>query len=121
MKQAIADEVQKQLAASQTAAANPQAANTQTAPSDGQVPDALSPSERVFVVASEIDTALPNGQECGLTGGDVLMRLTDTPDDNQNVNCQRPEQQEGGLRHRPDRSSFRQRPPGNAQSFPGAA
>jgi hypothetical protein len=81
VKQAIADEVQQQLAAEKAAAANPQAA-----PTSAQVPDALNPAERVFVVATNLDvTAADSGQECSLTPGDVVMRLSDTPDDNQNV------------------------------------
>ena len=81
VKQAIADEVQRQLAAENAAAANPQAA-----PSNDQVPDALNPAERVFVVASNLDVTAPDsGQQCSLTPGDVVMRLSDTPDDNQNV------------------------------------
>jgi hypothetical protein len=105
VKQAIADEVQRQIAAEQAAAANPQggnpqgdnpqaanpqgdttqATNTPPAPGPDQVPDALNPAERVFVVSSSIDVTPAGGQECGLTAGDVLMRLSDTPDDNQNV------------------------------------
>jgi hypothetical protein len=81
VKQAIADEVQQQLAAEKAAAASPQAA-----PSSAQVPDALNPGERVFVVATPLDvTAPPAGQECGLTVMDVVMRLSDTPDGNQKV------------------------------------
>jgi hypothetical protein len=81
VKQAIADEVRQQLAAEQAAAANPQAA-----PSSDQVPDALNPGERVFVVATTLDVTVPaSGQECSLTPGDVVMRLSDTPDANQNV------------------------------------
>jgi len=81
VKQAIADEVRQQLAAEQAAAANPQAE-----PSSDQLPDALNPGERVFVVASTLDVTAPDsGQECSLTPGDVVMRLSDTPDDNQNV------------------------------------
>jgi len=50
------------------------------------VPDALNPAERVFVVASNLDVTVPaSGQECSLTAGDVVMRLSDTPDANQNV------------------------------------
>ena len=81
VKQAIADEVQAQLAAERAAAANPQAA-----PSGAEVPDALNPAERIFVVASNLEvTATASGQECSLTPGDVVMRLSDTPDGNQNV------------------------------------
>jgi hypothetical protein len=80
VKQAIADEVQRQLAAQQGAAANPQAAPT------AAVPDALNPAERVFVVSSSLDVGVAgSGQECSLTAGDVVMRLADTPDANQNV------------------------------------
>jgi hypothetical protein len=83
VKQAIADEVQRQLAAQQAAAANPQAP---VAPTGAEVPDALNPAERVFVVATNLDvTVASSGQECGLTPGDVVMRLSDTPDNNQNV------------------------------------
>ena len=79
VKQMIADEVQRQLATEQAAGANPQAA-----PSSAQVPDALNPAERVFVVASNLDvTAQASG--CSLTPGDVVMRLSDAPDGNQNV------------------------------------
>jgi hypothetical protein len=83
VKQAIAYEVQQEIQAEQ-AEANPQTA-PQIRPGEQQVPDALNPAQRVFVVASDIDTALPSGQECTLTGGDVVMRLGDAPDANQNV------------------------------------
>jgi len=81
VKQAIADEVQQQLAAEQSAAANPQ-----DLPTNDQGPDALNPAERVFVVGSSLDVvAVASNQECSLTAGDVLTRLDDTPDENQNV------------------------------------
>jgi hypothetical protein len=91
VKQAIADEVRQQLADEQGAAPNPQgagpqAASPQAGPTGDQVPDALNPSERVFVVASNLDlTTVGSGQECSVTAGDVLMRLSDTPDGNQDV------------------------------------
>jgi hypothetical protein len=82
LKQMIADEVQQQLAAEKAAAANTQ----QAAPSSAQVPDALNPAERIFVVASNLDVTAPDGgQECSLTPGDVVMRMSDTPDATQNV------------------------------------
>jgi hypothetical protein len=43
------------------------------------VPPALDPARRAFVVDNSI-TVVSDGQECQLTGGDVLTRLTDTPD-----------------------------------------
>ena len=84
IKQAIADEVQRQLAAEKASAAAPQQAAPP--PTADQVPDALNPAERVFVVASSLDVTVPaSGQECSLTAGDVVMRLSDAPDANQNV------------------------------------
>jgi len=80
VKHMIAEEVKSQLAAERTAAANPQ----QPAPR-GQVPDALNPAERVFIVSSSLDVAAADDQECALTPGDVVMRVTDSPDENQNV------------------------------------
>jgi len=93
VKQAIADEVQQQLATEQAAAQNvnpqsvqPQFPNPPVAPGNELVPEALNPSERVFVVAATLDVTTPGGgHECGLTAGDVVMRLTDTPDSNQKV------------------------------------
>jgi uncharacterized caspase-like protein len=58
----------------------------QAAPTSAQVPEALNPAHRFFVVASNLHvTATDSGQECSLTPGDVVMRLSDTPDENQNV------------------------------------
>jgi len=86
IKQAIADEVQRQLAAEKAAAAAPQQAAPAAAAAADEVPDALNPAERVFVVSSSLDVAVPaSGQECSLTAGDVVMRLADTPDANQTV------------------------------------
>jgi hypothetical protein len=84
MKAAIAAEVKEQLAAEQ-AAGNPPVGVPQTESSNEQMPDALNPAHRIFVVASSLDlTTVGSGQECSLTPGDVLMRLSD-PDADQNV------------------------------------
>jgi hypothetical protein len=91
VKQAIAEEVKAQLAAQQQqaqqsgggAAEAPAAAPA--AASGGQVPPALDPAQRTFVVDTAV-TAVGDGQECMLTGGDVITRLTDTPDADQTVN-----------------------------------
>ncbi len=80
VKQMIAEEVKNQLAAAKSAASSKGAA-----PAAGQLPDALNPAERIFVVSSSLDVASAPGKECGLAPGDVIMRMTDTPDDNQNV------------------------------------
>jgi hypothetical protein len=96
VKEAIAEEVKAQLAEQQQQAAAESAGNAQTqapapAPAGGEVspaqtpsaqdevPPALDPAKRTFVVDNDI-TATLDGQECELTGGDVITRLTDTPD-----------------------------------------
>jgi hypothetical protein len=97
VKEAIAQEVKAQLAAQQAqvdqnggqASAAPAApAGGQAAPAaaNGAVPPALDPSQRTFVVNSDV-TVVANGQECALTSGDVITRLTDTPDADQTVNA----------------------------------
>lgn len=103
VKEAIADEVKAQLAAQAAQAAQGSASGdvsasanapaqsggvdaqaspaTASAPANGaeEIPPALDPARRTFVVDSDLSVTA-NGQECGLTGGDVLTRLTDTPD-----------------------------------------
>lgn len=93
VKQAIAEEVKAELAAQQAEAAQSiasggQAAAATPAPtsSSGEVPPALNPARRTFVVASDL-SVVANGQECGLTQGDVIIRLTDTPDADNMVNA----------------------------------
>ncbi|MFZ0296422.1 MAG: hypothetical protein WAL52_22610, partial [Candidatus Sulfotelmatobacter sp.] len=85
VKEAIAQEVKAQLAAQQAQAGqdSSQASAAAPASSTDTPPPALDPSQRTFVVDSDV-TVVANGQECGLTSGDVITRLTDTPDgDNQ--------------------------------------
>jgi hypothetical protein len=91
VKQAIAEEVKAQLAAQQAQAANQGGAEASgggaapaTASNDQAPPPALDPAQRTFVVDSDV-TVVANGQECGLTSGDVVTRLTDTPDPNDNT------------------------------------
>jgi hypothetical protein len=80
VKQMIADQVKRQIAAEKTAAIS-----KTVAPSGDQLPDALNPAERIFVVSSSVDVTTADRKECGLAPGDVIMRMTDSPDDNQNV------------------------------------
>jgi hypothetical protein len=82
-KALIADEVRQQLAAEKAAAASP---NQPAAPTSEQAPSALDPAVRVFVVSSAIDVAA-GSQECSLTPGDIVTRIDDTPDVNQNVSA----------------------------------
>ena len=89
VKQAIAEEVRAQLAEEQQQSSGGQGGSGGQAqafePADGEVPPALDPARRTFVVASDL-TVVSNGQECDLTAGDVITRLTDTPDADQRVN-----------------------------------
>jgi hypothetical protein len=79
VKQMIAEEVKAQLAAEQAAAAAPVAttAGASAAPAAAantdQLPDALDPNLRVFIVSAPLDVTV-NGQSCSLSSGDVLMR-----------------------------------------------
>ena len=88
VKEAIAQEIKAQLAAQQTQAGQDSGgqASAAPAPTSDQPPPALDPSQRTFVVDSDV-TVVANGQECALTSGDVITRLTDTPDGDQNVNA----------------------------------
>jgi hypothetical protein len=88
VKEAIAEEIKTQLAAQQAQAQTGASNNSAPAPTaaSNQVPPALDPAQRTFVVDTNV-TAVANGQECGLTAGDVVTRLTDTPDADNNVNA----------------------------------
>ncbi len=90
VKEAIAEEVKAQLQAQEQQAATQGGVEGSqgSAPTNmgDEVPPALDPARRTFVVDTPI-TVVSNGQECELTGGDVITRLTDTPDNNQQVNA----------------------------------
>lgn len=97
VKQAIADEVRAQIEAEKAAAASPQAtapvpaasANAAPAaatPENTQLPDALNPKNRTFIVSTTLAETTEDGTACSLSPGDVLTRIGDTPDANQNVN-----------------------------------
>jgi hypothetical protein len=92
VKEAIAEEVKAQLQAQQSQApasgggAAPAPAAAPASANDNQAPPALDPAQRTFVVDSNV-TVVANGQECTLTSGDVVTRLTDTPDADQTVNA----------------------------------
>ncbi|HLV85420.1 MAG TPA: hypothetical protein VKV39_00480 [Candidatus Sulfotelmatobacter sp.] len=100
VKQAIADEVKAQIAAEQASAnqgSSNQGSSNQSSPNQGssdqgqasqssndEVPPALDPIRRTFVVASDM-TLNVDGQECQLTQGDVITRMSDEPDQDHNV------------------------------------
>ena len=75
IKQAIAEEVKRELEAERAAAANP---SQPAAAAREQAPAALDPATRVFVVSSAIDVT-SGGQGCSLTSGDIITRIDDTP------------------------------------------
>jgi hypothetical protein len=84
MKEAIAEEVSRQLAAEQQQSASP--APPPPAPSGAEAaPAALDPAQRLFVVSSNLTLSSTNGQACELTPGDLITRLDDTPDNNNRV------------------------------------
>jgi len=87
VKQAIAEEVRRQIAEQQASAAsqpqaqpssnNPPAEN----PASSAPPPALDPKQRLFVVSSSLDVAAGN-LTCSLTPGDIIYRIGSTPDAN---------------------------------------
>src|ERR1700678_2989683 len=90
VKAAIAAEVKAQLAAEQAAAkpassgGQDQATQASATQASEEVPPALDPARRTFVVSSDL-AVVGDGQECQLTSGDVITRITDTPDDDNKV------------------------------------
>jgi hypothetical protein len=94
VKQAIAEQVRTELAAKQAAASTRQAeapANEQANPqqveptSNEQLPEVLDPKVTIFVVSNTLSELTPDGTVCSLSPGDILTRIADTPDANQNV------------------------------------
>ncbi|HYM78721.1 MAG TPA: hypothetical protein VE377_22310 [Candidatus Dormibacteraeota bacterium] len=87
VKDQLADEVKAQLAADQAdAGKSGKSSGSQSggqASSGGTLP-ALDPKRRIFVVHNEL-TVVADGDECDLTDGDVISRISDTPDDDKNV------------------------------------
>jgi len=96
VKEAIAEEVKAQLAAQQSQAqqgssdsgqgssdSGQQASSNTSAPTE-QVPAALDPNIRMFIVSSDL-TVSGDGQECQLSQGDVIKRTSETPDDDRKV------------------------------------
>jgi len=80
-KALIAQEVREQLAAERQAAAgqaNQPAGGAPVPESTNQAPPALDPTQRVFIVDSNLDITTADGGECGVTPGDILLRTGDT-------------------------------------------
>jgi hypothetical protein len=92
VKKEIADEVKAQIAAEKEAAAHPEPAGaaSSTAPASEQkgpdeMPAALDPKHRIFIVSQVLSSSLDDGTDCSLSPGDVLRRVDDNPDGDQNV------------------------------------
>jgi hypothetical protein len=94
LKEKIAQEIKMQIAEEKEAAAHPDptalAPVTSTAPSGDQkgpdeTPAALDPNHRIFVVSQVVSSTNPDSTECSLSPGDILSRVDDTPDADNNV------------------------------------
>jgi hypothetical protein len=83
VKQAIADQMKQEIAAEEAAAAS----GKKDTPSTDQIPAALDPKIRTFVVSSDEDLTTAEGAECSLTPGDVVYRTGDKPDDDNMVDA----------------------------------
>lgn len=81
VKQAIAEEVKVQIAAQQAAASRPE----QIVASNEQAPEALDPKFRTFIVSRTLSAPTDDGGACSLSAGDVLTRIANKPDADQNV------------------------------------
>jgi hypothetical protein len=87
VKDQLAEEVKAQLAADQADAGK--TGKTSGGSSGGQASSggslpALDPKRRIFVVHNEL-SVVADGDECSLTDGDVISRVSDTPDEDKNV------------------------------------
>jgi hypothetical protein len=85
VKKELADEVKALLAAEQGEAGKGKTSSGGQAASKDEAPPALDPNFRAFVVSADL-SLVADGEECPLSDGDVVVRTTDTPDDDQNVN-----------------------------------
>jgi hypothetical protein len=85
VKQMIADEVKSVIAEEQKAASA--LPDSSRAGSGDDLPAALDPNHRVFVVFSVLQATV-NGETCSLTSSDVVKRMEDTPDNNNTVAVQ---------------------------------
>lgn len=85
VKKQIDDEVKAQIAAEKQAATQPAGGAQSASGGADQVPAALDPNYRTFIVSAALQENLDGGATCGLSPGDVLTRLDNAPDANQNV------------------------------------
>jgi hypothetical protein len=93
VKKAISEEMKAEIAAEKEASASGQ---KDAKPGAEEVPAALDPKIRYFVVATEEDVTTSDGDECTLTGGDVVYRTEDKPDDDNMVDTTVKSSKKGG-------------------------
>ena len=77
VKTAISEEVKMDLQSEQV--------TSTSIPSDSDVPAALDPKQRTFIVSAALTEQTTDGSQCSLSAGDILTRISNTPDGNQNV------------------------------------
>jgi hypothetical protein len=86
VKKDLAEEVKIALAAEQADAGKAKSSSAGAPPaSKDEAPPALDPKFKTFVVSDDL-SLVADGDECALSNGDVIVRTSDTPDDDQNVN-----------------------------------
>jgi hypothetical protein len=85
IKELIADEVQKQLAEERSEAATASSSEPDADPVAESTPAALDPNQRVFVVSMNLKVPALSGGTCALTPGDILLRSTDSPNEEGNL------------------------------------
>jgi hypothetical protein len=88
VKDQLAEEIKTQLAADQADASKPKSSGGNSsgagqASSSGTLP-ALDPKWHTFVVHNEL-SLVADGDECSLTEGDVISRVSDKPDADKNL------------------------------------
>lgn len=83
-KDALADEIKNQLGNDQTDAGKSGNASSGGQAASNEPPPALDPKRHTFIVNDEVSTEA-DGEECSLTSGDIISRVSDTPDADKNV------------------------------------
>ena len=87
VKDQLTEEIKTQLAADQADASKGKESGGNSGGGDasgGGAPPALDPKWRVFVVHNEL-SVVADGDECSLTEGDVIKRVSDTSDEDNNL------------------------------------
>ena len=86
VKDQLAEEIKTQLAADQAEAGKGKSSGGSSGgqTSGGGTLPSLDPKWRVFVVHNEL-SVVAEGEECSLSEGDVISRVSDTPDENNNL------------------------------------